>query len=39
MRAAYKLTNPWYVTASYSIGHGKTFMVGAGYTIFGRKID
>ena len=39
MRAAYKLTNPWYVTASYSVGHGNTFMVGAGYTIFGRKID
>ena len=39
MRAAYKLSNPWYVTASYSVGHGNTFMVGAGYTIFGRKID
>ncbi len=39
MRAAYKLSNPWYVTASYSVGHGNTFMLGAGYTIFGRKID
>ena len=39
MRAAYKLTNPWYITVSYSVGHGNTFMVGAGYTIFGRKID
>ena len=39
MRAAYKLTNPWYITVSYSVGHGNTFMVGAGYTIFGRKIE
>ena len=39
MRAAYKLSNPWYVTASYSVGHGNTFMLGAGYTIFGRKIN
>lgn len=39
MRAAYKLSNPWYITASYSVGHGNTFMLGAGYTIFGRKID
>lgn len=39
MRAAYKLSNPWYVTASYSVGHGNTFLLGAGYTIFGRKID
>lgn len=39
MRAAYKLSNPWYVSASYSIGHGNAFMLGAGYTIFGRKID
>lgn len=37
MRAAYKLSNPWYITASYSVGHGNTFMLGAGYTIFGRK--
>jgi hypothetical protein len=39
MRAAYKLTNPWYITASYSVGRGNTFMLGAGYTIFGRKLD
>ena len=39
MRAAYKLTNPWYFTATYSIGRGNTFMLGAGYTIFGRKIN
>lgn len=39
MRAAYKLTNPWYITASFSYGHGNTFMLGAGYTIFGRKLD
>lgn len=39
VRAAYKLSNPWYVTATYSVGHGNTFMLGAGYTIFGRKID
>ena len=39
MRAAYKLSNPWYITASYSVGHGNTVMLGAGYTIFGRKID
>ena len=39
MRAAYILTNPWYITVSYSVGHGNTFMVGAGYTIFGRKIE
>lgn len=38
LRAGYKLTNPWYITASYSMGRGNTFMVGAGYTIFGRKI-
>ena len=39
MRAAYKMTNPWYITATYSVGRGNTFMVGVGYTIFGRKID
>ena len=39
MRAAYKLSNPWYITASYSVGHGNTFMLGAGYTIFGRKTE
>ena len=39
IRAGYKLSNPWYITVSYSVGKGNTFMVGAGYTIFGRKID
>lgn len=39
MRAGYKLTNPWYITATYSVGRGNTFMLGAGYTIFGRKIN
>ena len=39
MRAAYKLTNPWYITASFSVGRGNTYMLGAGYTIFGRKLD
>ena len=39
MRAGYKLTNPWYITASYSVGNGNTFMLGAGYTIFGRKLE
>ena len=39
MRVGYKLTNPWYFTASYSVGKGNTFMLGAGYTIFGRKLD
>ena len=38
-RAAYKHTGPWYFTASYSAGYGNTFMVGAGYTIWGRKIE
>ena len=28
MRAAYKLSNPWYITASYSVGHGNTVMLG-----------
>ena len=39
MRAGYKHTGPWYFTASYSVGHGNTFMLGAGYTIWGRKLD
>ena len=39
MRVGYKLPNPWYITASYSVGKGNTFMLGAGYTIFGRKIE
>jgi len=39
MRVGYKLANPWYFTASYSVGNGNVFMLGAGYTIFGRKID
>ena len=38
LRAAYKLTNPWYITATYGIGTGNSFMVGAGYTFFGRKM-
>ena len=38
-RAAYKHTGPWYFTASHSTGYGNTFMVGAGYTIWGRKIE
>lgn len=39
MRAGYKHTGPWYFTASYSVGYGNTFMLGAGYTIWGRKLD
>ena len=39
MRVAYKHTNPWYFTLSYSVGDGNTFMLGAGYTLFGRKLD
>lgn len=39
MRAAYKHTGPWYFTASYSVGYGNTFMLGAGYTLFGRKLE
>ena len=38
-RIAYKHTNPWYFTASYSVGKGSTFMLGAGYTLFGRVIN
>ena len=38
-RAAYKHTGPWYFTASYSVGYGNTFMLGAGYTIWGRKLE
>ncbi len=38
-RAAYKHTTPWYFTASYSVGTGNTFMLGAGYTLFGRVIN
>jgi hypothetical protein len=38
-RAAYKHTGPWYFTATYSTGYGNTFMLGAGYTIWGRKIE
>lgn len=39
LRAGYKLPNPWYITASYSVGRGNTFLLGAGYTIFGRKTE
>ena len=39
MRAGYKHTGPWYFTASYSVGYGNTFMLGAGYTIWGRKLN
>ena len=39
MRAGYKLPTPWYFTASYSRGDGNTFMLGVGYTLFGRMTD
>lgn len=40
MRVAYKHTTPWYFTLTYSSGStGTTFMLGAGYTIFGRKFN
>ena len=39
MRVGYKTAGPWYFTGSYSVGNGNTFLVGAGYTIFGRKLD
>lgn len=39
LRAAYKRPSPWYFTASFSAGTGNTFMVGAGYTLFGRMIN